>query len=156
MGRASSDLARTAMASHHVRVPQRKRLPLAVAVLLIPGTLAVLPAAPAAAVAPAAAAPVEINYQDPVTALPPVTRPPVPHCTVTVVRHDFANSYGQPFTGTVAPPAGCPGPWTKVVLDWTGSVAGRQFDRLAGVWLGGAEIFRTSTPEPDPAGITWP
>jgi len=136
-------------------VPQRKRLPLAVAVLLIPGTLAVLPAAPAAAVAPAAAAPVEINYQDPVTALPPVTRPPVPHCTVTVVRHDFANSYGQPFTGTVAPPAGCPGPWTKVVLDWTGSVAGRQFDRLAGVWLGGAEIFRTSTPEPDPAGITW-
>ena len=34
-------------------------------------------------------------------------------------------------------------------MDWTGSVAGRQYDRLAGVWLGGAEIFRTSTPEPD-------
>jgi hypothetical protein len=40
-------------------------------------------------------------------------------------------------------------------MDWTGSVAGRQYDRLAGVWLGGAEIFRTSTPEPDPAGISW-
>jgi hypothetical protein len=101
------------------------------------------------------ASPVETNYQDPVTALPPVSRPPVRHCTVTVMQHDFANSYGQPFTGTVTPPAACPGPWTKVVMDWTGSVAGRQYDRLAGVWLGGAEIFRTSTPEPDPAGISW-
>jgi hypothetical protein len=71
------------------------------------------------------------------------------------MQHDFANSYGQPFTGTVTPPAACPGPWAKVVLDWTGSVAERQYDRLAGVWLGGAEIFRTSTPEPDPAGISW-
>jgi hypothetical protein len=42
-----------------------------------------------------------------------------------------------------------------VVLDWSGSVAGRQYDRLAGVWIGGAEVFRTSTPEPDPAGISW-
>lgn len=105
--------------------------------------------------ASAGASPIETNYGDPITALPPVSRPPVAHCTVTVMQHDFANSYGQPFTGTVTPPAGCPGPWTKVVLDWTGSVAGRQYDRLAGVWLGGAEIFRTSTPEPDPAGITW-
>ncbi|HWG15113.1 MAG TPA: peptide-N4-asparagine amidase [Streptosporangiaceae bacterium] len=103
----------------------------------------------------AAASQIETNYQNPVTALPPVSRPPVRHCTVTVMQHDFANSYGQPFTGTVTPPAACPGPWTKVVMDWTGSVAGRQYDRLAGVWLGGAEIFRTSTPEPDPAGISW-
>jgi hypothetical protein len=116
--------------------------------------VAAAPASPAAASA-APASSIEINYGNPVTALPPVTRPPVPHCTVTVMQHDFANSYGQPFTGTVTPPAACPGPWTKVVLDWTGSVAGRQYDRLAGVWLGGAEIFRTSTPEPDPAGITW-
>src|ERR1700742_1757371 len=100
-------------------------------------------------------APIETNYQNPVTALPPVSRPPVPHCTVTVMQHDFANSYGAPFTGTVTPPAACPGPWTKVVMDWSGSVAGRQYDRLAGVWLGGAEIFRTSTPEPDPDGISW-
>jgi hypothetical protein len=119
-------------------------------------TVAARPAGPAAAASqPASASAIETNYGNPVTALPPVTRPPVPHCTVTVMQHDFANSYGQPFTGTVTPPAACPGPWTKVVMDWSGSVAGRQYDRLAGVWLGGAEIFRTSTPEPDPAGITW-
>src|ERR1700761_2147698 len=123
---------------------------LAFAALLV----AVVPAS-ATVSGPGATAPIETNYQDPVTALAPGSRPPVRHCTVTVMQHDFANSYGAPFTGTVAPPAACPGPWAKVVMDWTGSVAGRQYDRLAGVWLGGAEIFRTSTPEPDPAGISW-
>jgi hypothetical protein len=98
---------------------------------------------------------VENGYQDPVTALPPVSEPAIRHCAVTVMRHDFANSYGQPYTGTVTPPAHCPGPWSKVVLNWSGSVAGRQYDRLAGVWIGGAEVFRTSTPEPDDDGITW-
>jgi hypothetical protein len=98
---------------------------------------------------------VENGYQDPVTALPPISAPDTPHCTVTVMQHDFANSYGQPYTGTVTPPADCPGPWSKVVLDWSGSIAGRQYDRLAGVWIGGAEVLRTSTPEPDDDGITW-
>ena len=108
-------------------------------------------AGPAAAAAPA----VEINYQNPVSALQPVGRPDTAHCTVTAMQHDFANSYGQPFVGTLTPPAACAGPWTKVVLDWSGSVAGRQYDRLAGVWIGGSEVLRTSTPEPDPAGISW-
>ena len=98
---------------------------------------------------------VENGYQDPVTALPPISRPSTPHCASTVMQHDFANSYGQPFTATVTPPADCPGPWSKVVLDWSGSVAGRQYDRLAQVHLGGAEVFRTSTPEPDADGIKW-
>ncbi|OLE21541.1 MAG: hypothetical protein AUG49_21785 [Catenulispora sp. 13_1_20CM_3_70_7] len=125
--------------------------PLALAVaaaLFVTGTLA----GTAAAAGPT---PVEINYQNPVTALPPIARPATHSCTVTAMQHDFANSYGQPFAGTLTPPAGCPGPWSKVVLDWSGSVAGRQYDRLAAVWVGGAEVFRTSTPEPDPAGISW-
>jgi peptide N-acetyl-beta-D-glucosaminyl asparaginase amidase A len=109
------------------------------------------PAGAAAAAAPA----LEINYQNPVSAFPPVARPDTAHCTVTAMQHDFANSYGQPFVGTLTPPAACAGPWSKVVLDWSGSVAGRQYDRLAGVWIGGSEVFRTSTPEPDPAGISW-
>jgi hypothetical protein len=123
----------------------------AAAALLATGT----GAATAAPAAPAAPSYVENGYQDPVTALPPVSRPDTRHCTVTVMRHDFANSYGQPYTGTVTPPAQCAGPWAAVVLDWSGSVAGRQYDRLAGVWIGGAEVLRTSTPEPDDDGITW-
>src|ERR1700759_2870383 len=134
----------------------RMKLSRAVLAVLFAFAVAVVGAVPAMAgvARGTAATPVETNYQDPVTALPPVSRPPVRHCTVTVMQHDFANSYGAPFTGTVTPPAACPGPWTKVVMDWSGSVAGRQYDRLAGGWLGGAEIFRTSTPEPDPAGIS--
>jgi Peptide N-acetyl-beta-D-glucosaminyl asparaginase amidase A len=121
-------------------------------------TVAVAAVAAAGIAAPPAHAdnaPIEVNYADPVTALPPVSRPPTKHCTVTAMQHDFANSYGQPFRATLSPPADCPGPWSKVVLDWSGSVAGRQYDRLAGVWIGGSEVFRTSTPEPDPDGISW-
>jgi len=119
----------------------------AAAAMFVAGTLA--------GTAAAAAPTVEINYQNPVTALPPIARPDTPSCTVTAMQHDFANSYGQPFVGTLTPPASCPGPWSKVVLDWSGNAAGRQYDRLAGVWIGGSEVFRTSTPEPDPAGISW-
>ncbi|WP_329569754.1 peptide-N4-asparagine amidase [Kitasatospora sp. NBC_01266] len=139
-------------------------LPTAATAATATATTAAAPAAApraAAAAAPAtsgASAPtgrVEANYGNPVTALPPISRPDTAHCTVTAMQHDFANSYGQPFTGTLTPPAACPGPWNKVVLDWSGSVAGRQYDRLAGVWIGGAEVLRTSTPEPDAAGISW-
>src|SRR5262249_34724573 len=63
--------------------------------------------------------------------------------------------YEHPFVGTLTPPADCAGEWTKVVLDWTAKSQGRQYDRLAGLWIGGAEVLRTSTPEPDPSGITW-
>jgi hypothetical protein len=104
-----------------------------------------------------AAAGNEDNYQDPLTAAPPIARPPTPSCTTTVIQ-DFAfnSSVGNGvFNGTLTPPAGCPGPWSKIVLDFTGKVAGRQFDRLMNVWVGGAQVFQSSTPEPDPDGITW-
>jgi hypothetical protein len=42
-----------------------------------------------------------------------------------------------------------------VVLDFTGSVAGRQFDRMAAIWVGSTMIYMGTTPEPTPAGITW-
>jgi Peptide N-acetyl-beta-D-glucosaminyl asparaginase amidase A len=103
----------------------------------------------------AGAAFVEVNYQDPLTVAPPLQRPATAHCTVRMMEHDFAFSYGHPFIGTFAPPAGCPGPWSMVAMDWNGSIAGRQYDRLAGVWVGGVEMLRLTTPEPDPAGIRW-
>ena len=72
------------------------------------------------------------NEQFPAT----LTNPPVP---------DFSN---HPFTFT--PPAGCPGPWERVVYSADFSVnAGVQYDRTATVWLGGAVIFLGSTEEPN-------
>jgi hypothetical protein len=98
---------------------------------------------------------IEINYQDPLTAVPPVRRPETRSCAIRLMDHAFATSFGLPFVGDFTPPADCPGPWSKVVMDWNGSVMGVQFDRLAGVWIGGAEMLRTITPEPDPTGIHW-
>jgi Peptide N-acetyl-beta-D-glucosaminyl asparaginase amidase A len=126
----------------------------AVAHLALPAICLVLAVAPARAGA-AASAPIEVNYQDPITAAPPIQRPDTARCTVQLMQHDFAFSFGQPFVGAFTPPAGCPGPWSMVVMDWTGSIAGRQFDRLAAVWIGGVEVLRLTTPEPDPRGITW-
>ncbi|MFE2935211.1 peptide-N4-asparagine amidase [Streptomyces sp. NPDC059278] len=97
-----------------------------------------------------------VDYQDPVDALPPVSRPDTEHCAVTAVDHEFGNTLGgPPYTTTLTPPDKCRGPWNKVVLDWSASVKGRQYDRLAAVFVGGAEIFRTSTAEPDDDGISW-
>ena len=99
---------------------------------------------------------VENGYQNPVTAFQPVPRPDTRSCTVTAMQYDFANSYSTgDYIGTLTPPSACRGAWTKVVLDWYGSVSGLQYDRLAGVWIGGAEVLRTSTPEPDAQGISW-
>ena len=50
------------------------------------------------------------------------------------------------------PPAACAGPWSSVVLEWHGEVAGVQFDRAGALWLGGVEILRTTTPEHVPDG----
>ena len=43
----------------------------------------------------------------------------------------------------------------QVVLEMKGSVAGVQFDRAGALWLGGVELLRTTTPEPDTPGISW-
>ena len=40
-------------------------------------------------------------------------------------------------------------------MNFTVSTTGRQFDRLGIMYLGGVEVFRTSTAEPTPRGIVW-
>lgn len=127
--------------------------------VLLPTPLAfvLITAAPATLAAASEPSPdfLEVDYQDPLTAAPPLQRPPTASCRLRLMDHAFASSFGKPFVGSYVPPASCPGPWSMVVLDWNGSVKGRQFDRLIGVWIGGVEIFRSTTPEPSPAGIKW-
>ena len=115
-------------------------------------TLLVLGAAPAAG---AADVPAEFgsSWADPRTAAPAVSRPPTASCTTRIVDHAFAD-YAT-YVSAYAPPAACPGPWSKVVLRLDGAVRGRQFDRLGWITMGGVEVFKTSTPEPSPAGIHW-
>ena len=94
------------------------------------------------------------TFSDPVVAGPPVSRPTSGSCKVTLIQNYMFNNF-TPATGSYAPPAACPGPWSKVVLDWTVSVSGVQFDRLGAIWLGGTEIFHFTTSEPPGPQITW-
>ncbi|KIH93138.1 asparagine amidase a [Sporothrix brasiliensis 5110] len=73
--------------------------------------------------------------------------------TVTLMEHVFGNSYNAPFVGSYVPPAT---PFNRVVMNFTAVSAGRQFDRLALMYLNDTEVWRTSTAEPVKApGIRW-
>ena len=91
------------------------------------------------------------DWDNPRTAAPAIAAPPTRSCSTVLVDHAFDNYdvYSNSYT------APCAGPWAKVVLRLDGSVAGRQYDRLGWLTVGGVEIFKTSTPEPSPDGIQW-
>ena len=88
------------------------------------------------------------------TAEPPIPLPPSTPCTVTLFENQqFADFNTKPFD--FEPPAACPGPWQKVVLSADYSVTpGRQFDRTAQIWLGGAIIYFGTTQEPQATQVT--
>ncbi|KAI6784440.1 peptide-N4-(N-acetyl-beta-glucosaminyl)asparagine amidase A [Emericellopsis cladophorae] len=76
-----------------------------------------------------------------------------PFCTQQLVKHTFGNSYGHPFVRKFMPPA-CD--FNKAFINVTIKSQGHQFDRLATLWLGDIEIWRTSTAEPtSQPGIAW-
>ncbi|KAL2261325.1 hypothetical protein VTK26DRAFT_4397 [Humicola hyalothermophila] len=74
-------------------------------------------------------------------------------CTVLLMRHDFAWSYGAPFVGNYTPP-NCE--FNRVLLNFSAVSQGRQYDRLAIMYFGDTEVWRTSTAQPTvPPGISW-
>ncbi len=72
--------------------------------------------------------------------------------TETLMVYTFANSYNAPFVSSYTPPA-CD--FNSVVINFTVTVAGRQYDRLAMMYLTNVEVWRTSTAEPIKTGIIW-
>lgn len=92
----------------------------------------------------------QVGTQFTVTADPLVPRPSVQPCVAQL----FTNFQFALFSDTnqnfqVAPPAGCPGPWQKVVLEINFSEnAGRQFDRTSSLWVGNTNLYFGTTPEP--------
>jgi hypothetical protein len=82
------------------------------------------------------------------TADPLIPAPNTTPCTVTLyANQQFADFSSKPFN--YVPPNECPGPWQKVVLSADYSVTmGRQFDRTAEIWLGGAIVYFGTTQEP--------
>ncbi len=90
----------------------------------------------------------QIGSSNPVTAEPLVTRPHTTPCLVKLFQN-LAFADFTPKTYSYTPPAGCPGPWSKVVFtaDFT-VTAGRQFDRTAAFYLAHANIYYGTTAEP--------
>jgi hypothetical protein len=107
-----------------------------------------LAGASAAAGAGAAAAAPEVGSPDTATADPPVARPGTSPCAVELFS-DVQFADFSPRSFSYAPPADCAPPWAAVVLEADFSVtAGRQFDRTASIWIGGANIYFGTTAEP--------
>ncbi|MBS0447139.1 MAG: peptide-N(4)-(N-acetyl-beta-glucosaminyl)asparagine amidase [Proteobacteria bacterium] len=80
-----------------------------------------------------------------------VSRPSTTPCTVTLFSNQEFAGY-DPVPLSYAPPAGCAGPWAKVVLEADYSVtAGRQFDRTAVINVAGVNVYFGTTMEPGSA-----
>lgn len=90
----------------------------------------------------------QIGSANTATADPPVPRPNTTPCVVQLFSNiAFADFSPKLFSFT--PPAACPGPWAKVVLEADFSIqAGRQFDRTANIWIGGTNVYFGTTSEP--------
>lgn len=83
-----------------------------------------------------------------VTVAPRVPRPTTRSCVVPVLpRREFVGADLHPVD--YAPPADCPGPWARIVLESDFDVtAGRQYDRTARLSLAGVPLFTGTTMEP--------
>ncbi|KAL3631469.1 Peptide-N4-(N-acetyl-beta-glucosaminyl)asparagine amidase A [Castilleja foliolosa] len=90
----------------------------------------------------------------------PISLPKTKPCSYLALKHDFAVTYGKPpvLAAYKPPSSNCPSShhnFSKIVLEFTATSKGRQFDRIFGVWLGGVEILRSCTAEPRKTGIIW-
>src|SRR5580700_10701498 len=102
-----------------------------------------------------ASGPYVIGSANTVTADPNVTRPSTTPCVVQLFSAaQFYEFNVENFN--YAPPADCPGPWAKVVLEADISLnAGIQYDRTANFWLGPVNIYFGTTAEPSNIGPSW-
>lgn len=103
-----------------------------------------------------ASGPYKIGSGNTVTADPLVTRPSTTPCVVTLFTDAaFYDFNVEDFS--YAPPADCPGPWAKVVLESDIYLnAGVQYDRTANYWLGPVNIYFGTTAEPSSnLGPSW-
>ncbi|MGA2980510.1 MAG: peptide-N4-asparagine amidase [Terriglobales bacterium] len=103
-----------------------------------------------------AAAQFQIGSGNTAFADPPVQRPHTTPCKVDLYNQfTFDNFNPQSFTYT--PPADCPGPWAKVILEVNLSITkGIQYDRTANIWIGPTNVYFGTTAEDQPnEGRSW-
>lgn len=128
----------------------KRALSAAVTALMTIALLSLVVTSPAHAQAPDEFGP---DWDDPVSAVAPIERPDTKSCQVEIVDHVFSDA--EAYESTFTPDEECGTSWSKVVLDLSGEVSGRQHDRLATLAIGGVPVFKTSTPQPSPEGVAW-
>ena len=89
---------------------------------------------------------------------PPIVKQKSEPCSVNIAQHQFANSYWNPYVGKYHPPE-CIlengiDQVSQIILTLSGSVSGRQFDRVGGLWIGGSSVLRYTSAEPSGAPTT--
>ncbi len=101
------------------------------------------------AAAPALAAPLRIGSGNEAVVEPPVPHPDETPCIVKLVTRATFQSSGFTTNYSYTPPAACPGPWAKVVLQMRLSLdEGVQFDRTGYLFMGGVPLWFGTTAEP--------
>ncbi|DAZ96130.1 TPA: LOW QUALITY PROTEIN: hypothetical protein N0F65_008709, partial [Lagenidium giganteum] len=87
---------------------------------------------------------------------PQLTNVQGPPCVLPLGSHVFGHSWGHPYVGKFNPST-CGKDYSVAYVKWTASAPlGTQFDRIAGLWVNGAELLRTSTQEPSRrSGVSW-
>ncbi|MGH8182274.1 MAG: peptide-N4-asparagine amidase, partial [Rhodanobacteraceae bacterium] len=121
-------------------------------VLATAGLLTAISAVAAMAPQPIVGPPIPIGETGVAVADPLVPVPSETPCVVKLFNAGtptgtFDDYASHPFA--YAPPAGCNGPWAKVVFKADFNVTtGRQFDRTASVWIGGVDVYFGTTQEP--------
>ncbi|KAG6433297.1 hypothetical protein SASPL_104905 [Salvia splendens] len=73
-----------------------------------------------------------------------------PSCILPLLSHTFSAPTAN---ATYSPPANCS--WSNAVLHFSAASNGSHRGRIAAVWLSGAELARSSTPDPTPEGTFW-
>jgi hypothetical protein len=135
-------------ASSRIRSPHKT-------LILTAALLTTMAAAAAMASEPIVGPPIAIGETGAAVPDPLVPVPAETPCVVTLYTSDsptgtFDDYANHPFDYT--PPAGCKGPWNKVVFKADYHVTtGRQYDRTASVWIGGTNIYFGTTQEPSTA-----
>ena len=88
-----------------------------------------------------------VGSSNTVVADPTVPRPAGTPCVVELLSNEsFADASNHPFN--YAPPAGCQGNWSKVVLEADFSISGDAQSDATNVWIGGVNLFSGTTPLP--------
>src|SRR5690348_15110071 len=109
-------------------------------------------AAAAMAPEPIVGPPIAIGETGTAVADPLVPVPPETPCVVKLYTADSITGTFDDYSAhgfDYTPPAGCNGPWNKVVFKADFNVStGRQYDRTASVWIGGVNLYFGTTQEP--------